>query len=139
MTRQLAHLGVAQSHRVRPRDVEPVRVVSRRVAVAQVVRLVSFRVVEGETGHGETRRARDVEAVRRPVLDVQVLDQAVRDLLDHEEVVGLVTASVGAFTIPVGRAVAVDHVAFSPSDGWSGVLVSHVLYPIIRGVYIRNR
>lgn len=113
----VVHLDVAQRHVVRGADVEAVRVVRRGLGAGRRVGRVAGRVVEEDVLGRQVLVARDVEAVRGPVLDVEARDGRVGGLLDHEEVVRLLAASVAALTVPVRLPVAVDYVAWGAGQG----------------------
>lgn len=58
------------------------------LSVAGVVRSIPSSVVKIDVANSETAAARDGEAVNRPVLDVQVGDNRINRVLDHNKVVG---------------------------------------------------
>lgn len=90
----VVHLDIRKRNRIGARDVEAIRVVRCRVAIAQAVGRVAGAVVQNQPGHGQAGGAGDVEAVRGPVLDVEVRDDCVLDLAHHEEVVRLFLSAV---------------------------------------------
>lgn len=78
---------VLQSDIVTGRDIEAVTVVSSSIVTASAVRLIASRVVQSQTRNGEVLDTIDVEAVNRPVLDVESGDLGVIDMLHYNEVV----------------------------------------------------
>jgi hypothetical protein len=79
---------VLQSDIVTSRDVETVTVVSSGVVTASAIGLIASGVVQSQTRNGEVLDTIDVEAVDRPILDVEGGDFGVIDVLHYNEVVG---------------------------------------------------
>lgn len=108
---------VLQRHVITRGNIETIAVVSGRVAIAGRIGLISRRVVQGQAGDCEVLDVCYLKAVDRPVLDVEIGDLGVVDLLDDEEVVGLVLSTIGALAVPVSRTIALDDMAFGAGDG----------------------
>lgn len=79
---------VLQSDIVTSRYVETVTVVSSCVITASAIRLIASRVVQSQPRNGEVLNTIDIEAVDRPVLDVEGGDFGVIDVLHYNEVIG---------------------------------------------------
>lgn len=60
---------------------------SRCLGTASAIRVITSRVVQSQTRNSEVLDTIDVEAVDRPVLDVEGGDLGVIDMLDYNEVV----------------------------------------------------
>ena len=82
-------MRVGQDDVVAGRDVESVRVVSGCLAATLRVGLVSDSVVQKDIREGDGVAVRDVEAVNRPILNVQVFESCVADVLCDDEMVRL--------------------------------------------------
>lgn len=70
-------LDVLQCHSITAGDVESVGVVSSWVTTTEAVGLVTSRIIESKSGDGEALNSAYVEAVSRPVLNVEVGDLSV--------------------------------------------------------------
>jgi hypothetical protein len=57
--------------------------------------------------------------VNGPVLDVEALDNGIRDTGQLDEPVGLVATTVGTQAVPVGGTVALEHVTLGSLNGQS--------------------
>lgn len=88
------HCDIAEGYCIRAGDVKGVRIVPGSTTTAEAIGRVPCRVIESQTGHGQTLGAFDVKQMGWPVLDIQVLDHGILDVLDDEEVVGLADATV---------------------------------------------
>lgn len=55
--------------------------------------------------------------MRRPILNVQVLNDGILDVLDNEKVIWLVDAAIRPLAVPVRRTIAVDDMARDARDG----------------------
>ena len=98
-------------------EVEAIAVVSSWQAARDGVRGIASRVVEYQIIHRKPAGASDGKAVRRPVLDVQVVDErGAKSLADNEEVVWLRLATIRALPIPPGLAIAIDDAARGAGD-----------------------
>lgn len=95
------------------RYVESIGIVAKRVAVA--VELVTVAVVQNEVVDGEVR-PRQREKVRGPVLDGELLEGHGIDIVQRDELVRLVGTAVGALTVPVLGALAIDDGAGKTSN-----------------------
>lgn len=71
-----------------------------RCTVAEAVGCIAGRVVQRQAGHCQASRAFDVKAVGGPILNVEIFDYCVLHILDDEEMVWLVLATIGALAIP---------------------------------------
>lgn len=114
----VAHPRIAQSQIVASRDVEAIAVVGRRKAFGTAVGRITSGVVQRDIVQAETIRVGDVEAVYRPVLDVEVFDHrgTVR-FADSYEVIGLGDTAIGTKAIPPGLTVAVNYGVWFGRDG----------------------
>lgn len=108
---------VAQRYVVRGANIETITVVGGGGAIREGVGGIADGVVQDQVRYGKMLILVDVEEMRRPVLDVQVLDSGVRGAGDDKEVVGLGGTSVGALAVPVGGAVTVNHGTLGTADG----------------------
>lgn len=101
---------ITQSQIVAGRDIEPIGIMCCCQAVGTVVRGISSFIVQRDVVDVETVGIRYVEAVNRPVLNVEVLDRgsAVR-FADCDKVIWLRNTAVGSKSVPPCLAVTVDN------------------------------
>jgi hypothetical protein len=110
-------VAVLQHSAVRVAEIETIRVVSSWVAIGVIVGLITSGVVEGDVVNGQIRATGDGEAMRGPVLDVQILDGTSRNIIHNEEMIGLVLSTIATLTVPPSLTVAIDDGARLGGDG----------------------
>lgn len=79
---------VLQGDVVTTRDVEAIGVVGSWIITTGRVGLIAIGVIKSEAGNSQMLHAADVEAVDRPVLDIEVGNLGVVELLEDDEMVG---------------------------------------------------
>lgn len=95
-----------------------ISVVRSSESTRTVVRRFTGGVVEHDVLQDQASAARDREAVRRIVLDIQILHDAVAEQLgDDEEVIRLLDAAVGSLTVPPSLSIAVNNRTWLGGDG----------------------
>lgn len=91
--------GTVNVQSVSARDIECVSVVAERIAIT--VQSVACAVVKKQVADRHISASSNLEQMRGPVLDLDLREAAALHVAELDEMVGLVSATVGALTIPV--------------------------------------